>query len=143
MKTNRESFCWLLDFCQKSIVQTEILQISSPIKMLASCIFAQIKTHNRWSNTKYIIGKIRWFGALQLQQISYSLAKILQKHNKQSFCLPYPALPSTPKKRACLFHKFYSDPERRFTAMMTVISRDMFCLELNLGVASSGSNTRV
>lgn len=88
-------------------------------KMLAARIFAQMKSHYRQTPAEYRASKIRSFRALQPQQISYSLAKLLP------ITQPAQPLSATPgftfngsKKSPYLFHKFHSDPERRFAVII-------------------------
>lgn len=71
------------------------------------------------SVAEYRASKIRSFRALQPQQISYSLAKLLPITQAAH---PLSATPSFTfngsQKSPYLFHKFHSDPERRFAAII-------------------------
>lgn len=88
-------------------------------KMLAQRIFSQMKAHYRQTPAEYRASKVRSFRALQPQQFSYSLAKLLPMSQAAMPLSTTPGFTFTgSSKSPYQFHKFHSDPERRFAVMI-------------------------
>jgi type III restriction enzyme len=88
-------------------------------KTLAQRIFSQMKAHYKQTPAEYRASMVRSFRALQPQQFSYSLAKLLPISQA---AMPLSATASFTftgsKKSPYQFQKFHSDPERRFAVMI-------------------------
>ncbi|NBB40111.1 DEAD/DEAH box helicase family protein [Sphingobium yanoikuyae] len=88
-------------------------------KALARFVFEQMRTHYRETPVEYRAQRTRSFKALKPQQMGVSLSKRLPLNEAAS---PLSATPGImfygSKKSPYQFHKFDSDPERRFAAMI-------------------------
>ena len=88
-------------------------------KMLAQRVFAQMKQHYRETPVDYQASKTRSFRTLLPQHFSYAASKLLPLTQAAS---PLSATPSFVfeggQKSPYQFHKFDSDPERRFAVMI-------------------------
>lgn len=88
-------------------------------KMLAQRIFAQMREHYRQTPAEYRASMVRSFRTLEPQNISYSPSRSLFLTEAAS---PLSATPGFTfrggKKSPYQFHKFHSDPERRFAAIV-------------------------
>ena len=88
-------------------------------KMLAQRVFVQMKQHYRETPVDYQASKTRSFRTLQPQHFSHAASKLLPLTQAAS---PLSATPSFVfeggNKSPYQFHKFDSDPERRFAVMI-------------------------
>ncbi len=88
-------------------------------KALAQRIFSQMKTHYRQTPAEYKASKVRSFRTLEAQNISYSPSRSLMLAEAAT---PLSATASFTfrggRKSPYKFHKFHSDPERRFAVMI-------------------------
>ena len=88
-------------------------------KMLSQRIFARMKVHYRETPADYQASKTRSFRTLQPQHYSHAASKLLPLTQAAS---PLSATPSFVfeggKKSPYQFHKFDSDPERRFAVLI-------------------------
>jgi type III restriction enzyme len=88
-------------------------------KALAQRIIVQMKQHYRQTPAEYRATKVRSFRSLDPQNIAYSPAKSLMLTESAS---PLSATPGYTfrggQKSPYKFHKFHSDPERRFAVLI-------------------------
>lgn len=88
-------------------------------KALAQRIFGQMRDHYRQTPAEYRASKVRSFRTLEPQNISYSPSRSLLLTQAAT---PLSATASFTfrggKKSPYQFHKFHSDPERRFAVMI-------------------------
>lgn len=88
-------------------------------KMLAQRIFAQMRDHYRQTPAEYRASKVRSFRTLEPQNISYSPSRSLLLTEAAT---PLSATSSFTfrggRKSPYQFHKFHSDPERRFAVLI-------------------------
>jgi type III restriction enzyme len=88
-------------------------------KALAQRIFGQMRDHYRQTPAEYRASKVRSFRTLEPQNISYSPSRSLLLTEA---AVPLSATASFTfrggKKSPYQFHKFHSDPERRFAVMI-------------------------